>query len=258
MGLLSDLQRVLLDLLFPPRCVFCGRVGRWFCASCQAQVQPLRPPLCAHCSLPISAGNLCERCQREASSLVGIRAAACYAGPLRAAILRLKFHGWQALAEPLGEYLWQAWQAGPLPVEALVPVPADGARLRERGYNQSALLARSLARRIGKPVWEKALVRTRPTARQVELTLAERWQNVAGAFGCRQEALVQGRAILLVDDVCTTGATLEACGAALRAAGAQAVWGLVLARTVLPSAGQGEALLPDAADVEWLAMQPAA
>ena len=252
---LLDLRRVLLDLLFPPRCASCGRAGDWFCASCRAHVQPLPPLVCAHCALPLAAGSLCERCRREPSSLVRIRAAACYAGPLRAAILRLKFHGWQAVAEPLGEYLWQAWQQEPLPVEALVPVPADGARLRARGYNQAALLAHVLARRVGKPVWDGALARTRPTARQVELTSAQRWQNVAGAFRCQDGTLVHGRAVLLIDDICTTGATLEACGAALRAAGARAVWGLVLARTVIPSAEQGEVLLPDATDAEW-AMTP--
>jgi len=182
--------------------------------------------------------------------LEGIRAAARYGGPLRAAILRLKFSGWQAVAEPLSDYLWQAWRQEPLSVDVLVPVPSDKSRLRARGYNQSALLARGLARRIGKPVWEDALERTRQTARQVELPSAQRWQNVAGAFRC-QDGAVRGRAILLVDDICTTGATLEACAAILRAAGARAVWGITLARTVLPPLDRGEILLPDAADAEW-------
>ncbi|MCC7352917.1 MAG: ComF family protein [Anaerolineae bacterium] len=177
----------------------------------------------------------------------GIRAAARYADSLRAAILRIKFSGWQAVAEPLSDYLWQVWQRDPLPVDILMPVPSDKARLRARGYNQSALLARGLARRIGKPVWEEALERTRPTARQVELTSVQRWQNINEAFRCR-DGSVLGKAILLVDDICTTGATLEACAAALRAGGARAVWGIALARTALPPLDRGDALLPDADD----------
>ena len=248
---LPDLRQVILDLFFPPRCASCGRVGEWFCTACAARVQPLMPPLCAHCSLPISSGNLCERCRQEPSSLEGIRAAVRYVEPLRAAILRLKFSGWQAVAEPLSDYLWQVWRREPLPVDILVPVPSDKARLRARGYNQSALLARGLAKRIGKPVWEDALERTRSTARQVELTSAQRWQNVNGAFRCRSGVMVRGQSVLLVDDICTTGATLEACAATLRAAGARAVWGIALARTVLPPLDWGDFLLPDAADAEW-------
>ena len=224
-------------------------MGEWFCASCATQVQLLSPPLCVHCNLPIAAGDLCEHCRHNPSSLAGIRAATRYADPIREAIIRLKFHGWQALADSLSLYLWQIWQHEPLPVDALVPVPSDKTRLRARGYNQSTLLARGLSRHIGKPVWEEALERTRPTTRQVELTAAQRWQNVDGAFRCREHA-VQGRVILLVDDICTTGATLEACAAELRAAGARAVWGMTVARTVIPPSDRANTLLPDAADIE--------
>ena len=112
----------------------------------------------------------------------------------------------------------------------LVPVPLHEDRLRERGYNQSALLARAMADgEPALPVDEESLVRIRATASQTTLNRVERRANMAGAFACRDGRLA-GKRVLLIDDVCTTGATLEACAVACRAAGAASVWGLTLTR----------------------------
>ena len=132
----------------------------------------------------------------------------------------------------MGQLLGQYVESQPVAVDVLVPVPLHSRRLRERGYNQSALLAAEVGKRNGLPVVTDSLVRLRHTKAQVKTAGAEeRQRNLAGAFGCRNAKLA-GRRVLVVDDVCTTGATLNSCATALRAAGAASVWGLALAREV--------------------------
>ncbi len=152
-----------------------------------------------------------------------------FEGPLREAIHQLKYKGRTSLARPLGQYMGQAWQARPLPADLIVPVPLHPARLRERGYNQATLLADRLARATGLALEERGLQRVRATSPQVDLNAAERKANVQGAFQA-EPSRVRGHTIVVVDDVCTTGATLEACSLALQEAGAQRVYAMTLAR----------------------------
>jgi len=133
-----------------------------------------------------------------------------------------------SLAQLLQDFL----AANPMPGEILVPVPLHQKRLRERGYNQSSLLARELGKLINLPAVDDCLIRQRHAPPQARTsTVGERQSNVAGAFACRNYRL-QDKQILLVDDVSTSGATLDACAGALKAAGATSVWGLVLAREI--------------------------
>jgi ComF family protein len=126
--------------------------------------------------------------------------------------------------------LAESLESKPLPAEVIIPVPLHPQRLRERGYNQSGLLARELGRVSGLPVWEGSILRLRNTPAQVKAASADdRRSNVRGAFSCNDEK-VRGKRVLVLDDVCTTGATLDSCAVALKAAGASSVWGLVLAR----------------------------
>jgi ComF family protein len=125
----------------------------------------------------------------------------------------------------LSEYL----SIHPLPADALIAVPLHPQRERERGYNQSLLLTRALGAQNHLPVWDKVLTRQRVTRPQVELDAAERRTNVQDAFAATER--VAGARVLLIDDVCTTGATMEACGVALKGHGAKSVWGLALARS---------------------------
>ena len=219
----------LLDLLFPPRCAGCGRSGSLFCGACLPQVEWLRGPLCPRCGEPLGLGGLCPRRRRHPVALDGLRSAAWHTGPLRKAIHRFKYSGVRALEGPLGALLLAAWRREPLPAELLVPVPLYAQRLRERGYNQAAILATRLGRGVGLPCDARSLRRTRHTAPQVGLRADERQQNVQGAFSYTGPPLL-GKAVCLVDDICTTGATLEACAVALKAAGARSVWALTLAR----------------------------
>jgi ComF family protein len=151
---------------------------------------------------------------------------------IRRAVHHLKYGHFKALAAPLGQLLAQYVESWPVAADVLVPVPLHSRRLRERGYNQSALLAAEVGKRNGLPLVTDSLVRLRHTKSQVKTADAEeRQRNLAGAFGCRNAKLA-GKRVLVVDDVCTTGATLNSCATALRAAGAASVWGLALAREV--------------------------
>lgn len=220
--------RTLLDLLYPPRCPGCGRLGVLFCQECRARIEPLPELSCHRCGGPVEESGLCQACRTTASHLDALFAAAVFAPPLRDAIHELKYNNGRALAEPLGQRMAAVWRSRGLSADLLVPVPLHRSRQAERGYNQSALLARVLAAEVGVPLDERLLVRQRATAHQVGLGQADRLRNVAGAFACQKD--VTGKRVMLVDDVATTGATLEACAAALRAAGAASVTAFTLAR----------------------------
>jgi len=161
--------------------------------------------------------------------LAGLRSAAFFQGPLQKALHRLKYKRDIILADALGERLAVSSVLAGVPAGLVVPVPLAEERLHERGYNQAALLARTFAELRGLPWSARVLRRVRHTPSQVRLNAEQRRANVKDAFRAEGRALA-GRTILLVDDVCTTGATLAACAAALLAGGAQSVWGLTLAR----------------------------
>jgi ComF family protein len=162
-------------------------------------------------------------------SIDGIRSVLLYGGTARQAVHGLKYRNLKALAEPLGELLSGFMRSYPVPGDVLVPVPLHPRRLRERGYNQSALLARETGRLTDLPVEEGWLLRHRDTMTQATAANAvERRSNVRDAFSCPR--VLEGERVLVIDDVCTTGATLDACASALKAAGAGSVWGLTVAR----------------------------
>jgi ComF family protein len=151
---------------------------------------------------------------------------------VRQAVHYLKYRSLKALAPSLAQLLKGYLDTAPLPGEVLVPVPLHPRRLRERGYNQSGLLARELGKLTGLRVVEGSLHRLRNTPPQARATsVAVRRSNVAGAFASGDHQLQQ-KQVLLIDDVCTTGATLDACAVALKTAGATSVWGLTLAREI--------------------------
>ena len=222
---------LLLDLMFPPRCAACGRRGEWLCSTCVAALSP-PPERCLRCGRALAYRRrlpLCPACRRAGSPLSDLLAAHAFEGPLRAAIHALKYRRAQHLAEPLSALLL----ALPLPpADLLVPVPLHADRLAERGYNQAALLAVEVARATGLALDEGVLRRVRSTPPQTGLSAAERRANVAGAFAVAPgaESRVAGKRVILLDDVCTTGSTLEAAAECLVAARASEVSGVVLGR----------------------------
>lgn len=234
-SLLEQTERLLqqgLDLLFPPVCTTCRRRGSWLCSTCLQSMQPLTVPVCQQCGSPL-ASAACFSCRQKLLQLHGLRAVNLYRGVLRRAIHAFKYDGCVHLADPLGLLLARAFEQYSLRADIIVPLPLHKQRRQARGYNQAELLARVCARRLKIACREDLLIRQRITRPQVGLSAQERYQNVAGAFALAPSFSIRsfsGRSFLLIDDVSTTGATLEACASPLYEAGIQAVWGLVLAK----------------------------
>src|SRR5437588_8582557 len=211
----------LIDLLLPPRCGSCRAVGAWLCHACLARVRPLTEPLCRRCGRELSfSGDSCG-CRHRLRCLSRARSAAEYGGPLERAIHRFEYENWRALAPALARLAADQLAAEVPTGAALVAVPLHPRRQRGRGYNQSELLADELRHLLGprpggrgrSPAPPGRLVRLRDTPPQVGLDRLSRRANVAGAFGWRGPAL-GGLPVVVVDDVTTTGATLEACAQA--------------------------------------------
>ncbi len=217
----------LADTLAPPAC-----------AACDARL-PGRVVLCRPCAAGVVRAPVSTL--STGSSGLPIVAFGAFGGPLAEALRRLKYGDRPDLARPLGHLLRQAARRARVQADVVVPVPLHRHRLVERGYNQAALLARAVARELEVPFAARALARTRHTAQQARLLRAERLENVVGAFRVRRPEVLRDRRVVIVDDVATTGATLLACAAALREAGARSVTAMVLARA-------DHELVPDDAD----------
>ena len=211
MGIVSNLLRSGLDVLFPVRCVGCARSGAYICVACLAEAR--RPPP----SPPPESGPLAD-----------VLTPFAYEGVVRTAVQHLKYRGLRSLVPEMARPMaWELAVTVPPPF-TLVPVPLHPARQRERGFNQAELLARELARLLDAPLSTGALRRTKDTSSQVSTsTRAERLTNVREAFAATDG--VDGATIVLVDDVTTTGATLSAAAQALLSAGAARVYGLTFA-----------------------------
>lgn len=230
--LTGQLQEKLVDFFFPRRCVECGKIGDLLCAGCRQKLPRLLRPFCKKCGKPESSGGLCPACWGQQTEIDGIRSVFRFEGAVRQAIHELKYRNLKAISGCLAKLMANYLQDNPVHGEVLVPVPLHLRRLRERGYNQSSLLAGELGKLIALPVIDDSLCRLKDSLPQARTTtVEERRRNVAKAFACRDEKL-SGRSVILIDDVCTSGATLESCAVALKAAGAVSVWGLTLAREI--------------------------
>jgi competence protein ComFC len=214
-----------VDLVYPKRCAGCGRRGIWLCAECDAHLPRFAPPWCSGCGVPLSLDR-CQ-CQRTPDVLAATRSVGPFDGWLKNAIVQFKYHGEWARAEPLSEPLADAIN-DILPCDALVPVPLHPKRFRKRGFNQSQLLARHVARQLGLEVCD-AVTRARNTVAQATLSAGDRPTNVEAAFVC-SAMNIEGMSLLLIDDVITTGSTLAACANALIVAGAKSVSAATIAR----------------------------
>lgn len=218
-----------LDLLYPPHCGGCGTAGARWCVSCQANTLSVSPPVCERCGQRLANGRLCQECLVSPPAYLALRSWAVFEGPLRQALHRLKYAGDMALGEILARPLIKLFMETNWPVNLVTPVPMGIVRRAERGYNQAALLAWPLALSCNLAYRPKALSKIRETRSQVGLNRDERRNNVLGAFRADPD-LVLHRTVLIVDDVTTSGATMQTCAGALLAAGAEQVYGLTLAR----------------------------
>jgi ComF family protein len=227
------------DLLFPERCSACTaivRAGELFCHACHAGVNVLGPPECERCGQPLAAGGTCGPCAAAPEPPIRrARAWAAYHGsgdrqPVAQALAAFKYRGARRLARRLAAAMLA--RVPPDPPSIIAPIPLHPNQLRRRGFNQSAVLARLVGRALGRRVALRLLVRVRDTPSQTALSAAARAANVAGAFAVRLPAEVDGRSVLLIDDVWTSGSTAGAAAVALRQAGARAVDVLTFARVL--------------------------
>lgn len=223
----------LVDALLPARCVLCGEQGTALCAPCQAML-PRNAQACARCALPMAQAEAeCARCQRHPPPFDLAYSAWRYAPPLDSLVQKAKFGAslacLQVLTAGLGEtldgHLCTRELGAP---EALLPIPLHLSRLRQRGYNQAAEIARCLSRRLRLPVRRDLLLRVRATAPQPGLGLRERRRNLRGAFALGTGELPAH--VALIDDVMTSGATVGAAAMLLRSAGVQRIEVWTLAR----------------------------
>lgn len=215
-------------MLLPPRCAGCGLVGARWCSACIEKCQVVREDVCSLCGKKRVFQGRVHQCARK-NFLEDAYAWGHYQDPLRKAIRRLKYSRDIALGDALAQHLVWLVERNQIEADIVVPVPLGKKRQRERGYNQAALLARSLALVLGLPFRPGAVVRFRETQSQVGLSLEERHLNVSGAFRGNPK-IVSQKQILLVDDVLTTGATLEATAQALMYAGASKIEAVVVSR----------------------------
>lgn len=221
----------ILDLLFPPKCVLCHRFyPSLICPNCLSEIKPFSGKTCSLCGVPLQGkGHLCLQCTRNPPSFQKALFYGLYEGKLEEAILRFKFQDHPDLASPLGQLMVQRWRQSGIEVNLVTSVPLSLRSLRIRGYNQAELLAKVVANGLNLP-YRNLLKKKRETKEQSKLKREERLKNLIGAFQALSPESLLNEAVLLVDDVLTTGATASECAKTLLGMGASAVYVLTLAR----------------------------
>ena len=221
----------LVDLFFPARCPGCQTVSIQWCPECQKRISLVESPICPKCGRQsIFSPDLCESCRLGVNSDIDeIRSWALFDGSVRKAVHHLKYQGNGGLGEVLSQYLIDILRNLPWQIDMVIPVPLAPLRFQTRGYNQSMFLARPLAYYYGFVLNQHALVRYKETRSQVGLNTFQRQQNVQGAFQANKQE-VNHKNILLIDDVLTTGATINEAARSLKKAGARCVYGITLAQ----------------------------
>lgn len=250
-GWFRELRGALLGVVFPAGCLLCRQLLTEptrlpICNACLDSFEPIGYSVCDICGGPIAPTlldlaqhrALCRGCKNEQDrpfAFERARSWTLYRGKIVSAILLLKFEDIQPLGLFFARLLAGLALRERFQADVVVPVPLHRQRERERGYNQAALIAKPLAKLLGLPYKPILLTRVLPRPDKQILSIDERWKSVRGAFATRPGSRIDNQRVLLVDDVLTTGATLDSCAKTLRAAGAQSVLGLTVARSVLQS-----------------------
>jgi ComF family protein len=225
-----------LNILFPETCPVCSKRAEDhatapICSECWKTIGPYAGPICQRCGMPLvsDSATFCGACLEREPAFEYARSFGLYDGVLKKAINHLKYYGMRRLARPLAEMIigMQLPQA-----DAVIPVPLHRSRHRQREFNQSALVARHLARSLNADLIISSLTKIRDTSPQVGLRYTERIKNVRNAFRVGDEGKISGKKIILVDDVVTTGSTIRECAKALKMAGASNVYVVSLAHGV--------------------------
>jgi ComF family protein len=228
---ISNIIWKFLDLIYPPTCCNCGKVGFYLCPDCLSQIRIIHDKVCIYCGELISRTDICLKCKKQKPKYKALRSWGIFKGPLRKVIHSLKYQRNLGLGDYFAHFMSQVLNDQGWIVDIIVPVPLNKERLKERGYNQAEILSKPLAALVNKPYRPKSISRIKNTSTQVGLSLKERRQNVKDAFWADKQEIL-GKNIFIIDDVATTGSTLDACALALTNAGAKEIYGLTLARAI--------------------------
>lgn len=229
---ISSIYNFFLDLIFPRHCVGCQKEGVWFCQKCKDKIIYIKTPACPKCGRISENGRYCQKCQKE-FFLKGVLVSAHYEeGPLKEAIHTFKYDGIYHLKTDLGKILITTlssrWNKKDT---TIIPVPLHKTRKGERGYNQASLMSQEINKYLGFEICDNKLKRIRYTKPQVKFNLKDRTKNIQNSFFWSGKDELKGKFILLLDDVFTTGSTLNECAKELKLkAKVKEVWGLVLAK----------------------------
>lgn len=241
--LLSEVSRAALNLVYPIYCQGCRRKlpydnNRYLCQECLKQIRLNRPPFCIRCGRSLSGSigikALCPDCLNKGRYFEMAWQCCKYDGLIKELIHKFKYERKLFLREVLIEILdnFARTYIDYKEIEAIIPVPMHRANMNNRGFNQAAVLSEGLSRKLGVEFWGSCLFKIRRTKQQVNLNKVARLNNIKGAFRVKKDADLKGKSLLLVDDVFTTGATVDQCSKVLTVAGAKAVWVLTLARGI--------------------------
>lgn len=255
-SVLAKIGTFILDIIFPIYCLSCGEEGDWICKECFKKITLLKKQACPICGNESKGGVRCFNC-RNKSEINGVISASAYWEPgnqdakeakdsfVKKAVHIFKYRFVKDLSKPLAELMIGQLKnrqivkkQAPIPFgpdiesdKIIIPVPLHAKRLRWRGFNQAELLAKNLSDYFDLPLENSILIRKRNNIPQVEVKdRRERMENIKDAFGCVNTELIKGKTIILIDDVCTTSATLSECAKVLKKSGAREVWGAVVAR----------------------------
>jgi len=219
-----------LDLLFPPACGGCGKIGSRWCAECQQRVKILSGTLCEICGLPLDKAGICDTCRADRPYFRALRAWAVFENPVQTALHKLKYRRDISMGDSLASHMLSFVRELNWPIDMIVPIPLGQERRKERGYNQVGMIAKPLAMALDVKYAPNELMRRKETRTQVGLTKTERKENVHGAF--QAGTGVREKTILVMDDVSTTGSTLSSSAEALYSSGAKDVYALTVARAL--------------------------
>lgn len=227
---IKSISEFCLDLIFPKKCVNCGEFGGFCCAKCLAKIKPNKTQVCPRCGKIRDKGKWCRNCKKD-SSLDGVMVGAQYRiGPTKELIHHLKYQNILELAPVLADLLIDQLIDSDFSSEVIITsVPLHRRKLNERGFNQAEVLAKMVADKIGYN-YQPLLKRIKNKKSQVELSGKKRRESLAGIIKAINPKNIENKIVILVDDVSTTGTTLEECAKILRENGARQVWGLVVAR----------------------------
>ncbi len=234
---LSPIKEFILDIIFPKFCLSCGKEGSYLCPDCFSLISISDRQYCPFCNYPkvVFDGKTCNRCKKS-KNLDGLYCATSYDNfILKKLINQFKYEPYiKEISEPLSlliiTHLLNLNKQTNFDDFILIPVPLHIKKLKQRGFNPAEEIAKKLSENLKTPIFNNVLIKIKPTPAQVELKKEEREINIKGAFSCQNPELINGKKVLLADDIFTTGSTMEECAKILKKSGAQEVWGMVVAR----------------------------